>query len=679
MASLDADPTAMHFFVTTPATETAPAARLLVFKGVDETPFDMDDLPPFVGFDSDDDFDDDDDDRGSFGAETPATNLAPPPSAPALPRPPPDDEAEREDALLDALSVCIANALKIEDPNALPGKPLAQLLLHEGTLEPNRKRIQRMAELMEGEKWCQKTMATAGCMLQRTIHARDVNLDSLPRRESWMDSQFWDKESFLGTHVCQIEVGAIGPRLVLRSVRERALRWLRAVDAVACAAFAEPNQQSAAVEGLVPILADELAQWVACTEPDGSVRLTDDAFDRLAAQAVADCADDKRIAELESLTALAALAEGAELTEDLIAPLLALENERPAALGPLATDAELGLSLLLCALRHDDKEVGKTLLKKWREDHSAFAANVATAAEQALASQTPPLYLKSLTPPGPTLKGSKLLPTVPWMYDDVVIGFLPTHRQEPPPAALSPAARRRVRLISIVRDLVSFKVIKRGVICSDIVRAAAQCAFCEAEEVGRQISVFDRTLAAPGFEMWLLRLEIQNLAGYLSSEVSEALSALSWFSTSDVRAFFSRKRHGAALAQRVRARATVKIPAFWETFADMAWAVLSPVFEQRRAAAGVSPFHGLSPAAEALLSIPKLRAWTGAAPLVLSEDDLLCTSPWVSALLRTLAKAGKMVEWRRVCVGHAQKSVEPHYVFSNPAMVTWLRRARGQA
>ena len=169
---------------------------------------------------------------------------------------------------------------------------------------------------------------------------------------------------------------------------------------------------------------------------------------------------------------------------------------------------------------------------RWRQYHGAHSCTQAWIALQELhrVEAGPKDFFADVVAPAFTSKhtGATAVPKVGcvpqlqlWVFQPFVVQQAVAYRSTQP-------ERRRVRLLSMVWQMLEHNEFVPGFVSSQVALLAAQEAFYESEEAKSRIDTW-RNLVKPGWDLYRFNSHVDSIDSHLEPEIAQAFSALSLF------------------------------------------------------------------------------------------------------------------------------------------------------
>lgn len=631
------------------------------------------------------------------------------------------------DAIVDAMSRCMGKVLSLKNPEVRDGKAtLGMTLYSEKEHFPTRAQMDELEVIKDAFAFVMSANNLSNRL--RIEAAPGTNVSLLPHVEEETFCNTWMFTRPSGEGSSRLKVGGIRQSLY-NDVQKAVKRWLMSCDQAMRFAFhdidSEQDGSDKKIDELASDIADDIARRVTLKDHAGKGRLsagggvlprpgihegvpeelTTRALEARAAQEVTRMtihAEERIRSDLIALRTLETLAiygsqeRGKSVLREKAGHILYLLSRPHSVLGLNGHNAQrMNLALLSRAcVEETDIDVRMGVLSQWHKCHGACAASAAQQAIQKIQLNTQDSWKKPFvqvlrTPEDlvEPMEGVELppaqkrapqacvdMPPMPFVHSTHRWQFVAnadTHGD-----VFDCTARRAIRLVSLVLQLLGHGAIERGVVCSNIVSPiVTQC--CVESYMVLQLLNLKRESYSLGTSLLKFAEDVRDAESHLASDVSEALIHVSSFSVAELAIFSPQSPVLRVIMDqftlRTRQNLTFSMPPQYVAFAYDALAIVLPLIAQRRAMNGTGMLQTLDPVREVLRMVPAVKAWSPlSGALRLYADDLKGLSPLVKNVLNALVRQKILVEYKRPYLGKQRHSPKLAFVFDTPQLVALL-------
>jgi hypothetical protein len=631
------------------------------------------------------------------------------------------------DAIVDAMSRCMGKVLSLKNPEVRDGKAtLGMTLYSEKEHFPTRAQMDELEVIKDAFSFVMNANDLSNKL--RIEASPGTNVSLLPHIEQETFCNTWMFTRPSGEGSSRLKVGGIRQSLY-NDVQKAVKRWLMSCDQAMRFAFhdleSEQDGSDKKIDELASDISDDIARRVTLKDHAGKGRLsaeggvaprpgmregvpeelTTRALEARAAQEVTRMtihAEERIRSDLIALRTLETLAiygsqeRGKSVLREKAGHILYLLSRPHSVLGLNGHNAQrMNLALLSRAcVEETDIDVRAGVLSQWHKCHGACAASAAQQAIQKIQLNTQDSWKKPFvqvlrTPeelveqmegvemPPVQKRASQVcvdMPTMPFVHSTHRWQFVAnadTHGD-----VFDCTARRAIRLVSLVLQLLGHGAIERGVVCSNLVSPiATQC--CVESYMVLQLLNIKRESYSLGTSLLKFAEDVRDAESHLAGDVSEALIHVSSFSVAELAIFSPQSPVLRVIMDqftlRTRHNLTFSMPPQYVAFAYDALAILLPLIAQRRAMNGTRMLQTLDPVREVLRMVPAVKAWSPlSGALRLYADDLKALSPLVKNVLNALVRQKTLVEYKRPYLGKQRHSPKLAFVFDTPQLVALL-------
>jgi hypothetical protein len=633
------------------------------------------------------------------------------------------------DAIVDAMSRCMGKVLSLKNTEVRDGKAtLGMTLYSEKEHFPTRAQMDELEVINDAFAFVMSANDLSNAL--RVEAAPGTNVSLLPHvdKETFCNTWMFTRPS--GDGSSRLKVGGIRQSLY-NDVQKAVKRWLMSCDQAMRFAFHDLESDQECVDNkineLVSDIADDIARRVTIKDHSGArpsmgggggggasrpgtresapEELTTRALEARAAQEVTRMsihAEERIRSDLIALRTLETLAihgsheRGKTVLREKAGHVLYLLSRPHSVLGLNGHNAQrMNLALLSRAcVEETDIDVRAGVLSQWHKCHGACAASAAQQAIQKIQLSTQDSWKKPFvqvlrTPdevvepmegvekPVAQKRAAQAcvdMPPMPFVHSTHRWQFV-THA-DTHGDVFDCTARRAIRLVSLVLQLLGHGAIERGVVCSNIVSPiVTQC--CVESYMVLQLLNIKRESYSLGTSLLKFAEDVRDAESHLARDVSEALIHVSGFSVAELAVFSPQSPVLRVIMDqfttRTRENLTFAMPPQYVAFAYDALAIVLPLIAQRRAMNGTGMLQTLDPVREVLRMVPAVKAWSPlSGALRLYAEDIKGLPALVKNVLNALVRQKILVEYKRPYLGKQRHSPKLAFVFDTPQLVALL-------